>query len=230
MFPSDDDVLSALRSARPDPEYRPSAHSPEAQAMLARVLGRPEQARDRRRVTRRRLVLAGIPALVAAAVAVVAGVVLPAGHLAGHPASHPASEPGARLAAWTVTRQADGTIHVTFRQVTDPARLQRTLRADGVPASVTFTGHQNPACRSIPRPRPPRNSSSSGLPQPGPLARVIGRKGAPRPQGQVALVIHPAALPPGEGVQIWTSGTPGAADNFRLQVNLVHASPRCTGS
>jgi hypothetical protein len=45
-----------------------------------------------------------------------------------------------------------------------------------------------------------------------------------------ALVIHPSALPSGAGLQIWTSGTPGGADNFQLQVSLVRASPQCTGS
>ena len=52
----------------------------------------------------------------------------------------------AQLAAWTVTNQADGGIRVTIRELRDPAGLQRTLRADGVPASVTFLGHPNPAC------------------------------------------------------------------------------------
>jgi hypothetical protein len=47
---------------------------------------------------------------------------------------------------------------------------------------------------------------------------------------QIALVIHPGDLPAGDGVQIWTSGTPGAADNFELNVGLVKASPQCTGS
>jgi hypothetical protein len=45
-----------------------------------------------------------------------------------------------------------------------------------------------------------------------------------------ALVIHPSALPSGAGLQIWTSGTTGAADNSRLNVSLVKASPQCTGS
>ncbi len=42
-----------------------------------------------------------------------------------------------------------GNPRITFREATDPAGLQRTLRADGVPASVTFTGQQNRAspCR-----------------------------------------------------------------------------------
>ena len=34
----------------------------------------------------------------------------------------------------------DGTIYVTINELKDPAGLQSTLRADGVPASVTFFG------------------------------------------------------------------------------------------
>jgi hypothetical protein len=69
MTPLDDDLLTSLRAARPDPGYRPSAASPEATAMLARVL---QTGRDPvPRLTRRRLLLAGLPALAgAAAVAV----------------------------------------------------------------------------------------------------------------------------------------------------------------
>jgi hypothetical protein len=44
----------------------------------------------------------------------------------------------ARLSAWTVTRDPDGGITVTVNQMKDPAGLQATLRADGVPARVTF--------------------------------------------------------------------------------------------
>jgi hypothetical protein len=43
MTPFDDDLLTALRAARPDPGYQPSAASPEARAMLARIV----QARHR---------------------------------------------------------------------------------------------------------------------------------------------------------------------------------------
>jgi len=72
MTPADDNLLTALRSARPDPGYHPSPRSPEATAMLAGILGARREPARPRRVTRRRLVLAGLPAL---AVAVVAAVV-----------------------------------------------------------------------------------------------------------------------------------------------------------
>ena len=67
------------------------------------------------------------------------------------PASHPAShQPRVQLAAWTVTRQPGGIIHVTIRELRDPAGLQAELRADGVPASVSFGNGQQTACRPYP--------------------------------------------------------------------------------
>ncbi len=71
----DDDLLTALRSASPGAGDRPSPRSPEAAALLSRILGGSgEPAPVRRRVTRRRLVLAGLPALAAAVAAVVIAV------------------------------------------------------------------------------------------------------------------------------------------------------------
>ena len=193
---------------------------------------------DETRRHRRQGVLAGAGGLAAAAVAV--GIALPASQpgtgppAAAHPApshpaaSHPAGGPGVRLTAWTVTRQARGSIRVAFREATDAAGLQRTLRADGVPASVTFTGQQNPACQ-------PYSAGSQALwpfgTKTGPLG---GASFVRNPKAAYntpdALVIRPSALPAGAGLQIWTSGTPGAADNFQLNVNLVKTSPECTGS
>jgi hypothetical protein len=79
--------------------------------------------------------VAGAPAA-AAGIALAVTAVLPAGHQTSHPGH-------ARLAAWTVTKQADGGIRVTIHEL-------RTLRADGVPVSVTFTGQPNPACQPTP--------------------------------------------------------------------------------
>lgn len=198
-----------------------------------------EQIISRGRAVRVRRQVSGVAAAAGAAAAVAAvavGVAFPAGHpavgpaAAGHPApSRPAGPPGVRLAAWTVTRQAGGSIKVTFRQATDPAGLQQTLRADGVPVSVTFTGHQNPACQ-------PYHASGSQAfwpygSAPGPLG---GSWSINDPKGAYttpdAFVIDPSALPSGAGLQIWTSGTPGGGDSFQLHVTLVKTSPPCTGS
>jgi hypothetical protein len=96
MTSLDDDLLAALRAARPDPGYQPSATSPQAQAMLARVLRPADDPAARRhppvprppvprpwavRRWRRTLVLAGLPALaVAVAAAVVAISMTTPGH------------------------------------------------------------------------------------------------------------------------------------------------------
>ena len=73
-----------------------------------------------------------------------------------------------RLAAWTVTKQADGSIDVTVRQWRDPARLQATLRADGVPV------RRHPAAEPV-VPALPRQPGPAGhdrpLPDPRPQPR-----------------------------------------------------------
>jgi len=142
---------------------------------------------------------AGQPAAGAAALAVTA--LLPAGHQAGRPLP-------AQLAAWTVTQRAGGTIYVTVRQLRDAAGLQRRLRADGVPASVTFFGREPRACQPYPADR-------------AVVGKVFGGHGPP-------LVIHPAALPSGAGVQLNPGHyAPGAP--IALAFGLVRASSGCTG-
>lgn len=123
-------------------------------------------------------------------------------------------------------------------ELRDPAGLQRTLRADGVPASVTFIGQQNPACQPYP---PPGNPPSSLRHPPfgGPLSKVLGSPFS-NPPGD-AMVIHPSALPSGAGLQIavmrgippgpggpWLY--PKGSGHPVVEVSLVKASPQCTGS
>ncbi len=176
-------------------------------------------ARARRRRVRRRLIpgMTGVLALAAgAAVAVTA--LLPA----SHPASH---RPGFHLTAWTVVKQPGGTIKVTIHELRDPAGVQRRLRADGVPATVTFVPQQNPACRPWPgagvtgRHTPAGNALFSKVfpAHPGPPSGVI--------------VIRPSALPSGGGVQLeagFHGHRPGAY--IEIGAGLVQASQRCTGS
>jgi hypothetical protein len=73
MTQPDDDLLTALREARPAQDHEPSPASPAAIAMMTRILStHPERERASRPI-RRRLVLAGIPAV--AGVAAIAAVV-----------------------------------------------------------------------------------------------------------------------------------------------------------
>jgi hypothetical protein len=174
--------------------------------------------------------------------AVMAGTALAAIALA--PSGHPASQPGhpgtAQLAAWTVAKQANGDIKVTIRQLSDPSGLQSTLRADGVPASVTSLGQQDLSCRLYPMTQA--------------LFKSIYQAQNAAGSGNTVLVIHPSALPSGAGVQIGAAtgqqvGDPGLhqadgnqtihqpvhqtaarAHNVALRVGLVYASQQCTGS
>jgi len=88
--------------------------------------------------------------------------------------------------------------------------LQSTLRADGVPASVTFFGHEPRACQRYPK-------MSAIL-----MAEVFGGHGPP-------LVIHSKALPHDAGIQLsplhHAHGAPIA-----LAAGLVRATPGCTGT
>jgi hypothetical protein len=195
---NDNELITALREQRDKvPMDTP----------VEQIIRRGRAVRARRRVPGAAGALG-----VAAAAAFAVSMVLPA--------SHPASEPGAQLAAWTVARQTDGSIQVTIRELRDPAGLQRTLRADGVPASVTFTGQQNPACQGYP-------GGGSQSQRRHLLSSVVTG-----PAGRDAMVIHPSALPSGGGLQIYTlfQNYPGPHGSFQVAVGLVQASPQCTGS
>jgi hypothetical protein len=172
-------------------------------------------ARARSRRVRRRLIpgMTGVLALAAGAAVAVTALL---------PASHPASRrPGFQLTAWTVVNQPDGDVKVAIHELRDPAGLQRKLRADGVPAAVTFLDQHNPACRPWPGAgvtgthTPAGNTLFSKVfpAQPGPPSRVI--------------VIRPSALPSGGGVQLEAGfGRPSTS----IGAGLVRASPECTGS
>jgi hypothetical protein len=187
---TDDDLITIVREQR---------SSVRMTTPVERVIGRGQALRARRRVSG---LAAG--ALAVAAVAVLAvTALLPGSHQAGRP-------PPAQLAAWMVTKGPGGTITVTVRQLRDPAGLQRRLRADGVPASVTFFGHQPRSCHRYPALTPAL------------MGRVFGGHGPP-------LVIHPAALPSGTGIQLNPGHYPPGGP-IALAAGVVRASPGCTGS
>jgi hypothetical protein len=186
---TDDDLITLVREQRSNVRM---------DTPVEQIVGRGRALRARRRLPG---VAAGALAVAAAAVLAVTAL-QPAGHQAG-------PQPPIHLTAWTVTRHADGTITVTVRQLRDPQGLQRTLRADGVPASVTFSGYPR-ACQRYPK-------MSAVL-----MAEVFGSHGPP-------LVIHPKALPHGVGIQLSPShyrhGSPPV-----LSAGLVRTSPGCTGT
>jgi hypothetical protein len=164
----------------------------------------------------------------------------------GSASHHPAR---AQLAAWTVARLADGNISVRINQFEDPAGLQSTLRADGVPASVTFAGQPDQACQPY-----PGGTASPGFGPPSPLlpspllrqvfpepyqqagtppgtgpARMVEAAGPPSPPpsgNRVVIVIDPSALPSNAGVQLASAN---AAGTVLLLPAVVYASAQCTG-
>ncbi len=178
-------------------------------------------ARARRRRVRRRLIPGTTAVLALAAGAAVTVTALPA----SHPASH---RPGFQLTAWTVVERPGGTIKVTIRELRDPAGLQRRLRADGVPAAVSFLDRQNPACRPWP------GAGVFGMHTPAGdavFSKVFPPRPGPPPGPAGVIVIRPSALPRGGGVQLEASfdeHRPGAY--IDIGVGLVQASQRCTGS
>jgi hypothetical protein len=95
----------------------------------------------------------------------------------------------ARLAAWTVTRQPDGAVAVTIRQLQDIPGLQQQLNADGVPTVVYDDVTPVPGCLDV------QDTSLLG-------AMVSLAPDAGREVDADYFVIHPAAIPAGTTVHI----------------------------
>ncbi|HEY2520096.1 MAG TPA: hypothetical protein VGJ19_08300 [Streptosporangiaceae bacterium] len=132
-------------------------------------------ARARGQLRRRRLQV--VTGAVTAAAAAAAFVTLAAA-TGGRPAP-------ARLAAWTVITEPNGTVAVSIYDLRDPAGLQRALRAHGVPATVRFypSGSRMPGCVTS---------------VPSRLATIEGQVFVQPPAGmggQAMLYIDPAAVP-----------------------------------
>ena len=143
---NDDELMTAVRESFTD------VHSATP---VEQIVNRSRAVRTRRR----------IPAMAAALAVVAAAAIAVTTLLPGHQPSGPVT---VQLAAWTVVKQADGTVYVTIRELRDPAGLQRTLRADGIPASVTFAGAAEPGVPTVPAPVPSgcRDRDGTGLPRP----------------------------------------------------------------
>ncbi len=218
---NDDDLITVLREQRGKiPMDTP----------MEQIIGRGRAVRTRRRLPG---VAVALGAAAAAAFALTAAL----------PASHPASAHDATLAAWTVVRQPDGGIVVTINELLDPTGLQSTLAADGVPASVAFSGHQNPACKGY---------DVGGSQSPQQQVQILNRVASPATRALNAMVIHPAALPSGAGLQITAilqNGHPAALPSgeglqpsassgngqgqqslVAVGVSLITVSRQCTGS
>lgn len=137
---------------------------------------------SRGRSLRRRRTIPGAVVAVAAAVVVALAAT----------GTLPGRGPRADLAAWTVTRTPAGLVTVTVRQLNDPAGLQRTLRADGVPSFVRFRGETPAVLRDLPAEirrcpaetlprRQPRGRDGGPDHQPGRDPRRCGHMASGRP-------------------------------------------------
>lgn len=212
---NDDELITAVRKSVTD------VHSATS---VEQIIGRGRTLRTRRRIPG----VAGALALIAGAALAVTAL-LPA----ARPVSH---QPTAQLAAWTVVKEADGTVSVTIREFRDPAGLQRKLRADGVPASVLFhpgkmQGHA-PFRKLFHVRHNPCQEYGGGQ---GRLLKVVqGHPPRPLRDQSTISVIHPSALPSGAGVQFIATSNEGYLQDTNqrhaLGVWLVQASQQCTGS
>jgi hypothetical protein len=128
----------------------------------------------RRKRNRRRVYGAGVTAL--AAVAAISGVTLASG------TSGASGTQDAQLTAWTVQKEADGTIDVTIHDLLNLTGLQQKLAADGAPAEVVSDAHYPAACVD-------HQAMKADM------ASVI-TNGPAVPNGY-AFVIHPAGIPSG---------------------------------
>jgi hypothetical protein len=181
-------------------------------------------SRSRTIRARRRIPAAAGALAVAGGAALAVTALVSSGHQPGHPVS-------ARLAAWTVSKQASGDIDVTINQLQNPAGLQNTLRADGLPVNVSFSGAPlSASCK-------PYNNVSKTV-----LSAVVQLS----PGGKSAhFVIDPSALPNGTGLSVYdnpgggapppsppaqgTGNPPPAGLTGPLAFGLVHSSQQCTG-
>jgi hypothetical protein len=215
---NDDELMTAVRESFADVR---------SATALDRIVSRSRAVRARRRIP----AVTGVLALAAGAAVAVSVALVPASHQPSHPVH-------AQLAAWTVSKQADGTILVKLREFRDRAGLQRKLRADGVPASVIFVKAGNvPTNPDRIRGNACRQFNGDGNAKGDRLLLKVARLADPAAADpfQGGVVIHPSALPRHVGLQLYITrnlgySSPqhhGAVAYFE---DLVKASPKCTGS
>lgn len=213
----------------------------DIQRRAPRRAGRLQHAAAGSPLSHGRLVLAGAAVVVISAVVVMAALLPGSGSGAGSGKGIG----GVRLAAWTVTRQSDGSLAVTLRELPDPAKLQQKLRADGIPAKVLIqrpkpignkgevmpTGDHVPGCHIYPQPDIPDSLWYKIFYGP--------HTGAPN----YNFWVYPQAIPPGRGVVVVVVVGSDKLSNAQLPVGndagygvndfileLANATPQCTGS
>jgi hypothetical protein len=230
-----DTMLAEAAPARRVPLDGPDSRA--AVSLYQRITAQP--AAPARVFLRHRFPILALTGAVVATVTAVVALALIAGSRTTTPHTRPGGPAPATLAAWTVTRQPNGLVAVTIRELRDPAGLWRMLRADGVPANVRFLSHSftpTTSASAIPRTchAPHMSDQANANLQEKIMPQADPGGSAPIPSGgAVVLIIRPSAIPHRIGLylQAWAA-SPGAQTGplLSLQTDLVLASPSCTGS
>lgn len=215
---NDDQIMTAVRESFADVRL---------DVPLERTVRRGRVLRGRSR----RHQLAGV-----AGVAAVAGVTAVAVTGLGRPSAPPGASSqatatlggGTRLDAWTVTKNPNGMVDVTIRQLSDAAGLQAALRADGVPARVAFQP-------GLPSDTPPLPAGCTMVAMSDEAdanlqGKILGMMPMDPGKG-IALTIDTRQIP--SGVGIYLAVQPGVAENGGSEwgwgLDLVKTAPACTG-
>jgi hypothetical protein len=191
---NDDDLMTRVREQRTAIPMTTSVDE---------IFDRGHRLRTRNRIPRVTGALA-----VAAGAAVAVAAIIPGGHAAPGQA---AATPRAQLAAFTVTKQADGDVKVVIRQLSDAKGLAAALRADGVPAFVAYASQGPATCGGDPT------------------------QGVYQFQND-ELIINPSAIPAGAGLFFIDVPAPADGSGYsgfhpiggrEVQVSVVHDGEGC---
>jgi hypothetical protein len=218
------DEITLFRTLQPAPPPDPGPLRQQARSQLDRAL-RTTKPGGSSRASRKWLVLAGVGAVAMAACAAIIVPVITPGKGSG----------SFITSAWAVQRNPDGSVAVTFKEVADPAGLQRALRADGIQARVMSpptkaawvkgSRIQSLAC-NYPLAGPwfaPARTQQAAVTWNPPGAGEPGQLGG---AGEVA-VIHPSAMPSGSELFVVDAATKLATVISRPAVLKSDRLPPC---
>jgi hypothetical protein len=221
-----DTMLTDAAPARHLPLDGPD--SPAAVRLCQRIIAQPPGAALPSR--RRRFAFLSLIGVAAAAVAAAVALAL----VPGSPAApgHRGGQGGVTLAAWSVIKERHGVLRVTIRELRDPVGLRQALRAAGVPANVRFLQHDfTPTTSTHDLPKGCLNPRMSDKDNAELQGKIM--PGIPHLASGVVVNIRPSAIPHGIGLYLkaWAA-SPGTQSGafLSLQIDLVQATPQCTGS